>query len=90
MQATIERVPDSDEALGVEGGDVVYAALLERHAAAEPVTDEMVHRAGLRGAPAGERPPAPRATGADAAEASRAETGAMTMDTLARWLGVRR
>ena len=33
------------EALGVEGGDITYAALLDRHAAEEPITDEMIRRA---------------------------------------------
>lgn len=36
------------EALGLEAGDITYAALLERHAAAEPITDEMIREAGRR------------------------------------------
>jgi len=36
------------EALGVEAGDITYAALLDRHAAAEPITDEMIREAGRR------------------------------------------
>ena len=36
------------EPLGVEAGDITYAALLDRHAAEEPITDEMVRQACLR------------------------------------------
>ena len=43
---------DDADALGVEGGDITYAALLDRHAAEEPITDEMVRRACLRMEPA--------------------------------------
>jgi len=41
------ETPGAD-ALGVEAGDIGYAALLDRHAAAEPITDEMVRQACLR------------------------------------------
>ena len=40
--------PHGADALGVEAGDITYAALLDRHAAEEPITDEMVRRACLR------------------------------------------
>jgi len=40
--------PPGAETLGVEAGDIGYAALLDRHAAAEPITDEMVRRASQR------------------------------------------
>ena len=36
------------EALGLEAGDITYAALLDRHAAEEPITDEMIRLACLR------------------------------------------
>lgn len=36
------------DALGVEGGDITFAALLDRHAAEEPITDDMIRRACLR------------------------------------------
>ena len=44
------------DALGVEAGDITYAALLDRHAAEEPITDEMIRRACRRTESAQSRP----------------------------------
>ena len=48
MEAPLDKAANDYEALGVEAGDITYAALLDRHAAEEPITDEMVRRACLR------------------------------------------
>ena len=48
MQAPLDYAANESDVLGVEAGDITYAALLDRHAAEEPITDEMVRRACLR------------------------------------------
>ena len=48
MQAPLDYAANEADALGVEAGDITYAALLDRHAAEEPITDEMIRRACLR------------------------------------------
>ena len=48
MQAPLDYAIGDADALGVEAGDITYAALLDRHAAEEPITDEMIRRACLR------------------------------------------
>ena len=48
MQAPLDDAAADGDALGVEAGDITYAALLDRHAAEEPITDEMIRRACLR------------------------------------------
>ena len=48
MQAPLDYAANEADILGVEAGDITYAALLDRHAAEEPITDEMIRRACLR------------------------------------------
>jgi len=48
MQASLDRAVGDGDALGVEAGDITYAALLDRHASEEPITDDMIRHACLR------------------------------------------
>ena len=49
MHAPLDHDTGNDaEALGLEAGDITYAALLDRHAAEEPITDEMIRLACVR------------------------------------------
>ena len=48
MQAPLDYAANDADPIGVEAGDITYAALLDRHAAKEPITDEMIRRACLR------------------------------------------
>lgn len=48
MHAPLDYAANDSDALGVEAGDITYAALLDRHAAEEPITDEMIRQACLR------------------------------------------
>ena len=49
MRAPLDYAANDADPLGVEAGDITYAALLDRHARREePITDEMIRRACLR------------------------------------------
>jgi len=86
MKAPLDYATGEGDALGVEAGDITYAALLDRHAAEEPITDEMIRRACLRTESAQSwpftDPEAPSSTGTTA--------GATTGATLARLFRVLR